>query len=157
MWLGQQSPMISDQKQPPQNLHLNASHHWLTLENMCHHATQYVRQQNHTAQDSFMMLEFLCDSLTSDACATVTLEPKKDLIGSDNTADRPCFLKAILIKFHVETMAMNYHLTMQLIALPKTIVMMNLNIGVFNSKVKGITMELVPVVKCCLICLCTSF
>ena len=109
---------------------------------MCAHATQYIGQQNWTAQDSFMMFEFLRDSLTSIACAHMTIEPNKYMVGPDNTADGHCFLKAILLKFHVETMATNYHLTTQLIALPKTIMTMHSNIATFNLKVTEIMTEL---------------
>ena len=76
-----------------------------------------------------MMFEFLHDSLTSNAHAHVTLESQKYLIGSDNIANGPCFLKATLIKFHIEMNATNYHLMTQLITLSKTIVMMHLNVG----------------------------
>ena len=134
--------LISDQKQPPQNHHLITAHRCLTLDNVRAHATQYIGQQSRTAQDSFMMFEFLRDSLTSEARAHVTIEPNKYMIGPDNTADGPCFLKAILLKFHVETGATSYHLTTQLIALPKTIVTMHSNIATFNLKVTQITSQL---------------
>ena len=94
------------------------------------------------AQDSFMMFEFLCNSFTSVARAHVTIEPNKYMVGPDNTADGPCFLKVILLKFHVKTMATNYHLTTQLIALSKTIVTMHSNIATFNLKVTEITTKL---------------
>ena len=134
--------MISDQKQPPENHHLITTHGCLTLKNVHHHVTQYVRQQNCTDQDAFMMFEVLCDSLTSNAHACVTLESKKYLIRPDNMANGPCFLKAILIKFHIETNATNYHLMTQHIALPKTIVTMHSNVAMFNSKVTRIMKEL---------------
>ena len=55
--------MISDQKHPPENHHLITAHQCLTLKNVNHHATQYVIQQNCTAQDAFMIFKFLHDSL----------------------------------------------------------------------------------------------
>ena len=64
------------------------------------------------------------------------------MIGPDNTTNGPCFLKAILLKFHVETLATNYHLTTQLIALPKTIITMHSNIVMFNLKVTKFTTNL---------------
>ena len=134
--------MISDQKQPPQNHHLIMAHQCLTLENVCAHVTQYIGQQNWTAQDSFMMFEFLHNLLTSVACAHVTIKPNKYIVGPDNTTDRHCFLKAILLKFHVETLATNYHLMTQLIALPKTIMTLHSNIATFNLKVTEIMTEL---------------
>ena len=88
-----------------------------------------------------MMFEFLHDSLTSVAHAHVTIEPNKYMVGPDNTTDGPCFFKVILLKFHVETLATNYHLTTQLIALPKTIMTMHSNIATFNL-VTEITTEL---------------
>ena len=127
--------MISDQKQPLQDHHLIMAHCCLTLENVHNHATQYISQQNQAAQDSFMMFKFLHDSLTTAAHACVTLEPIKYMVGPDNTTDGPCFLKAICLKFHVETLATNYHLTTQLIALLQTIITMHSDITMFNSKV----------------------
>ena len=103
---------------------------------------QYIGQQNRAAQDAFMMFKFLRDLLTSDACAHVTLEPDKYLIGPDNTANGPCFLKALLIKFHVEMNATDYHLRTQLITLPQTIATLHSNVALFNAKVTEITNEL---------------
>ena len=56
-----------------------------------------------------MMFAFLCDSLTSEVHSQVTLEAVKYTI--NGTADGLCFLKkAVLIKFHVETNATDFHL-----------------------------------------------
>ena len=50
-------------------------------------------------------------SLTTAACAHVSLESKKYLIGPENMVDGPCFLRAVLIKFHVEMNMFDYHLS----------------------------------------------
>ena len=68
---------ISDQHVPAMQHHLITIHRLLTLKNICHHAMQYIWQPTHMAQDAAMMFAFLCNSLTSDAHAQVTLEADK--------------------------------------------------------------------------------
>ena len=81
--------------------HLITAHRRLTLEDVCFHVMQYVGNPTRTAQDAVMMFTFLCDLLTTDARSQVTLEVEKYTV--NGTVDGPCFLKAILLKFHVKT------------------------------------------------------
>ena len=120
--------------------HLITAHRHLTLKNVHHHAMQYIRQPICTAQDAVMMFAFICDSLTSDTHAQVTLEAHKYMI--NGMTNGPCFLKVVLIQFHVETNAIGFHLGTCSILLPKTIIMLNLDITTFNLTVQEITKEL---------------
>ena len=131
---------ISDWGMPAMQCHLITTHRHLSLDDVCFHAMQYVGQPTHTAQDAVMMFAFLCDSPTSEVRSQVTLEVERYTI--NGTANGPCFLKAVLIKFHVEMNATNFHLRTRLITLPKTIITLNKDIALFNSTVQEITKEL---------------
>ena len=102
---------ISDQCTLAMPYHLITAHRHLTLEDVHFHAMQYVGQLTHMVQDAVMMFAFLCDLLTSEVHSQVTLEAEKYTI--NGTVDGPCFLKAVLIKFHVEMNATDFHLRMQ--------------------------------------------
>ena len=131
---------ISNQAAPPVNYHLITSHRMLTIENVRAHALAYVGQQNRLAQDSYLMYEFLRDSLTDAARARVSLEANKYVV--NGTEDGPSFLKVILMKFHVETNATNFYLRQSLIGLPSKIAELKSNVPTFNQYVQDVVKEL---------------
>jgi hypothetical protein len=83
----------------PVSYNLILHHQMLTLDNVCAHAATYVGQQTRLAQDSFMMYEFLRNSLTDSARIRLSVESDKFEI--NNIQDGPSYLKVLLIKFYV--------------------------------------------------------
>jgi hypothetical protein len=131
---------MSNQGAPATDYHLITSHRMLTIENVRAHAATYIGQQNRLAQDSYLMYEFLRDSLTDAAHARVGLEATKYVI--NGTEDGPCYLKVILMKFYVETNATNFFLHQSLIGLPKKITELKSDIPAFNQYVQDTVKEL---------------
>jgi hypothetical protein len=89
----------------PQIKNLIQQHWMLTMENVRVHATNYIGQQLRAAQNSRWMYEFLRDSLTESARICIVLQPDMYQVNGEN--DGPCYLKMILVTFHVETNAAN--------------------------------------------------
>jgi hypothetical protein len=87
-----------------------------------------------------MMYEFLRDSSTDGARAKMATEARKYTV--NGTKDGPCYLKALLIKFHVETNATNYHLRQQLQRLTTTIAELKYDIASFNDRVTKLVEDL---------------
>jgi hypothetical protein len=124
----------------PQVRNLLVSHRMLSIEAIRAHATAYIGTATRLAQDSRMMYEFLRDSLTDGARASLATETAKYTI--TGTADGPLYLKTMLIKFYVETKATNYHLRQQLQRLPTKIAELNYNVSDFNDHVKKVLQNL---------------
>jgi hypothetical protein len=131
---------ISNQATPAVNYNLIASHRMLTIENVRAHAMVYSGQQTRLAQDSFMMFEFLRDLLTDSARSRVSVEASKYVV--NGIEDGPCYLKVILMKFHVETNVTNFHLRQSLLRLPTTIVDLKSDVPSFNHYVQDIVKDL---------------
>jgi hypothetical protein len=124
----------------PVQLNLIVSHRMLTLANVRAHAITYIGQPTRLAQDSFMMYEFLRDSLTDEARIRISVEATKFEI--NGTRDGPCYLKVILMKFYVETNATNFFLRQSLLQLPKKMEELKSNVPAFNDHVQAITVDL---------------
>jgi hypothetical protein len=112
----------------------------LSIKPIRTHATAYIGTATRLTQDSRMMYEFLRDSLTDRAPASLATETAKYMI--TGTTDGPLYLKTMLIKFYVETKAMNYHLRQQLQRLPTKIAELNYNVSDLNDHVKKILQNL---------------
>jgi hypothetical protein len=124
----------------PQVFNLVIHHRLLTIENVRAHALTYVGQPVRTAQDAAWMYEFLRDSLTENARVRLTVEKAKFTI--NDAPDGPCYLKALLIKFFMETMATNYYLRESLSLLPTKIKDLKSDIAKFNDHVDSIMLDL---------------
>lgn len=123
-----------------QVLNLITSHRMLSIENVRAHAAAYVGQQTRLAQDSFMLYEFLRDSLTDSARIRISVEDSKFKV--NGTRDGPSYLKVVLMKFHVETNATNFHLRESLHRLPQKMKDLKSNIAVFNDHVHNVILNL---------------
>jgi hypothetical protein len=118
----------------PRDLNLVTQHRMLSLQNVRTHAATYVGLATRTAQDSIWMYEFLRDSLTVEARTRVALQSNSYMI--QGTPDGPCYLKVILLTFHVETRATNFHLRKKLHDLPRKMTELKSNIPAFNKYVR---------------------
>jgi hypothetical protein len=86
------------------------------------------------------MFEFLRDSLTDSARIRLSVESESYQI--NEREDGPCYLKTLLIKFHVETNATNFHLRESLSLLPSRMKDLKSNVAKFNDHVSAIVVEL---------------
>ena len=86
------------------------------------------------------MYKFLCDSLTEGACICITVKSTQFKV--NNREDGPCYLKVLLIKFHVETNATNFHLCKSLTLLPSKMTKYKFDIAQFNDHVQAIIVKL---------------
>jgi hypothetical protein len=118
----------------PRNLNLVKQHRMLSLQNVRAQAATYVGLATRTAQDSVWMYEFLRDSLTVAARTRIALQ--SDSYTIQGTPDGPCYLKVILLTFHVETRATNFHLRKKLHDLPRKMTELKSNISAFNQYVR---------------------
>ena len=112
----------------------------LSLDNVCTKALTYVGQQTRTAQNTYWMYKFLCNSLTNSACIRITVESTQFKV--NNREDGPCYLKVLLIKFHIETNATNFHLCESLTLLPSKMTEYKFDIAQFNDHVQAIVVKL---------------
>ena len=124
----------------PQVYHLVTHHRLLTIENVRANAMTYVGQPIRAAQDAAWMYEFIRDSLTENAKVRLAVEKDKFMI--NDYPDGPSYLKALLIKFFVETTATNYYLRESLSLLPTKIKDLKSDIAKFNDHVDSIVMNL---------------
>jgi hypothetical protein len=131
-----------DNQAPVNNqvLNLVTSHRMLSIENVRAHAATYIGHQTRLAQDSFMLYEFLRDSLTDSARIRISVEDSKYKINS--TPDGPTYLKVVLMKYHVETNATNFHLRESLHRLPQKMRELESNVADFNDHVQGVILDL---------------
>jgi hypothetical protein len=110
------------------------------MENVTAHAEAYIGTQSRVAQDSNMMYIFLRDSLSEGARLRMANEHEKyDING---TPDGPCYLKAILVTYFVETIATNFVLRQKLQALPDALKQHKYNVSTFNSYVNELVNNL---------------
>jgi hypothetical protein len=124
----------------PQVYNLITHHRMLSLDNVRAHAATYVGQHNRTEQDAYWMYEFIQDSLTDSARICLSIE--SDSYKVNVRDDGPCYLKVLLIKFHVKTNATNFHLRESLSLLPSKMKDLKSNIAKFNDHVSAIVVEL---------------
>ena len=132
---------ISDQHLVTPTLrNLLSFHRMIDIKDVQAHARAYIGTQSRLAQDSKMMYDFLQGSLTSGAKRRMALQHfEYDING---TPDGPCYLKALLAIYFVETIATNMVLREQLIDLPKAMQKCKSNVDAFNIYVNEITMNL---------------
>jgi hypothetical protein len=115
-------------------------HCLIDIEDVQAHARTYIGTQSRIAQDSSMMYIFIKDSLTKGARTKMATEHQQyDING---TPDGPCFLKALLATYFVETIATNFVLRERLIDLPNAMKRLKFNVSNFNSYVNEITLNL---------------
>jgi hypothetical protein len=112
----------------------------LSLENVRAHAATYIVQENRMAQDAYWMYEFLRDSLMDAARICLSVESMRYIV--NGREDGPSYLKALLIKFHVETNATNFHLKESLSLLPNRMKGLKSNVVKFNDIVSSIIVDL---------------
>ena len=115
-------------------------HRLLDIEDVRAHAQTYIGTPARVAQDSNMMYIFIRDSLSKGARSKMATEHAQyDING---TPDGPCYLKALLVTYFVETIATNYVLRQKLQALPDAMQHLKFNISDFNSYVNELTLNL---------------
>jgi hypothetical protein len=125
---------VSDQHPvTPTVRNLLVHHRLITMANVRAHATTYIGTQERVAQDSHMMYRFLTDSLSEGARSRMANEHAQYNI--NGIPDGPCYLKAILVTYFVETIATNFVLRQKLQALPDAMEKLEYNVGDFNSYV----------------------
>jgi hypothetical protein len=132
---------VSDQHPiTPTNRNLLLHHRLITMANVRAHAMTYIGTHARVAQDSNMMYIFLKESLTEGARSRMANEHQKyDINGTPNG---PCYLKAILVTYFVETIATNFVLRQKLQALPDAMKRHKYNVGSFNSYVNELVQNL---------------
>ena len=132
---------ISDQHPVhPTIRNLLSFHRLIEIEDVQAHARTYIGTQSRLAQDSNMMYHFIKDSLSKGARKRMAMEHQQyDIQG---TRDGPCFLKALLAIYFVETIATNFVLREQLINLPNAIKRFKSDVSNFNTYVNEITQNL---------------
>ena len=124
----------------PTNRYLLSLHRLISIEDVQAHAQVYIGTQSRLAQDSEMMYVFLQGSLAKGAKRRMALQHHEyDING---TPDGPCFLKALLSVYFVETMATNFVLREQLIDLPNAMKRYKSDVASFNQYVNEITNNL---------------
>ena len=125
----------------PKDYNIITHHCMLSLENVHTKALTYVSQQTRTAQNAYWMYKFLHDSLLTDsACICITVKSAQFKV--NGREDGPCYLKVLLIKFHVETNATNFHLHKSLTLLPSKMTEYKFDIAQFNDHVQAIIVKL---------------
>jgi hypothetical protein len=133
--------LIGDQHPTnPNDFNLIQNHRQLTMENVQAHAATYMGDESREAQDASMMFTFLRDSMTPGVRARMSTETDKYQIDGNNNG--PCYLKALLIKYYVETRATNFHLRQRLQRLTKTMSDLKSDIATFNDYVQEILQNL---------------
>jgi hypothetical protein len=132
---------VSDRLPPtPTIRNLLVYHRLIDIADVRAHAQSYIGTDTRVAQDSHMMYVFIRDSLSKDAKAKMATEHEQyDVAG---TPDGPCYLKALLITYFVETIATDYVLRQKLQALPAAMVRLEFNVSDFNSYVNQLTQDL---------------
>ena len=124
----------------PTRRNLLMHHRMIDIEDVRAHAETYIGTQARVAQDSNMMYIFIRDSLSKGARLKMATEHVQyDING---TPDGPCYLKALLVTYFVETIATNYVLRQKLQALPDAMKRLKFNVSTFNSYVNQLTQNL---------------
>ena len=119
---------------------LITNHRLIDIEDVRAHAQTYIGTQARVAQDSNMMYIFIRDSLSKGARSKMATEHVQyDING---TPDGPCYLKALLVTYFVETIATNYVLRQKLQALPDAMKRLKFDVSSFNSYVNQLTLNL---------------
>ena len=133
--------LINDQNPvTPQERNLLQNHRLLTIANVRAHAAAYTGTQTRIAQDASMMFAFLRDSLTGAARSRMDMDTAKYSV--NGTRDGPCYLKALMIKFYVETKATNFHLRQKFQHLSLAMIELKYDVPAFNDYVVSIIHDL---------------
>jgi hypothetical protein len=113
----------------------------VTLQNCITHATTYAGQQTRVAQDSVMLYMFLFNSLTDEA-KNIVSQTSSDYMINQIPAGI-CFLKVIIGKASVDTIATVHVLRDSISQLPNKLLELNSDIKGFNNHVLGIRNALI--------------
>ena len=128
----------------PRNL---IDHYGSTTENQVHaHVLTYVHQPTRNAQVSAQIYQALAKSLSLKAKNTLYQDEKKYTFFSDKNAepfqDGIMFLKMIIKRSSIVTIATVTHLNEQLIVLDQKMVELDSNVAVFNEHYLSLIQQL---------------
>jgi hypothetical protein len=131
---------VPDFSQVPVNRNFFQNYGSVTLEECQAHAEAYLLVKGRPAQDPQMMVNCLIDSLTKEAKAEMFAKTDKYKISG--YADGLCFLKVLVSKAQLETIAFVNMLQAMINKFPMKIVELNGNITEFNNHVKEVEVSL---------------
>jgi hypothetical protein len=124
---------VPDSSAPPVARSLIDAYGAITLAECRSHATTYVTTQTRNAQDSGMMFMFLQASLKDEANSLILINPAEYTVLGQPSG--PCFLKVIIGKATVDTIATVNVLRSSIANLVAKMAEHNSNIKTFNSHV----------------------
>jgi hypothetical protein len=124
---------IPDSGTPPVPRSLIDAYGAVTLADCRRHATAYIATQSRIAQDSGMMFMFLQSSLKDEANSLILINPSDYTVNGEPSG--PCFLKVIIGKATVDTIATVNVLRDSISNLVTKMTEFNNNIKLFNNHV----------------------
>jgi hypothetical protein len=117
----------------------------LTLEQCRADAATYIATQSRTAQDSGMMFMFLQSSLSDSANSTILISPSNYTVLGQPSG--PCFLKVIIGRATVDTIATVHVLRNAIANLVTKMAEYNSNIKLFNDHVTYLKNSLIALME----------